>query len=154
MMRTNVRVHLGRHMRLTGASFRPMSWLPSSQGAVAQLVVASVSKTEGPRFESWLPRSPRRLARAGRGNDPPVGVAAYVLFFVAGIGFGYAASGRWKWLPIVFPLALAIGAAAQEGIDGTMVARLIVALLVTVGGLLLGALLDSRGGRGERARYA
>jgi hypothetical protein len=92
--------------------------------------------------------------RAGRGNERPVGIVAYVLFFVAGVGFGYAASGKWRWLPVVFPLALAIGAAAQEGVDGTMIARLIVALLVTAGGLLLGALLDARGERGERARYA
>jgi hypothetical protein len=88
------------------------------------------------------------------GNDPPVGIAAYVLFFLAGLGFGYAASGKWKWIPLIFPLALALGAALQQGIDGTMIIRLIVALLVTAGGVLLGALLDARGERGERARYA
>jgi hypothetical protein len=83
-----------------------------------------------------------------------VGVVAYVLFFIAGLGFGYAAVGKWKWLPVLFPLALALGAAIQQGVDGTWVVRLIVALLVTGGGVLLGALLDSRGQRGERARYA
>jgi hypothetical protein len=83
-----------------------------------------------------------------------VGVVAYVLFFIAGLGFGYAAVGKWKWLPVLFPLALALGAAVQQGVDGTWVVRLIVALLVTGGGVLLGALLDSRGQRGERARYA
>jgi hypothetical protein len=83
-----------------------------------------------------------------------VGVAAYVLFLVAGLGFGYAAPGRWKWLPVLFPLALAVGAVAREGIDGTLVLRLIVALLVTAGGILLGAMLEARAGRGERARYA
>jgi hypothetical protein len=83
-----------------------------------------------------------------------VGIAAYVLFFVAGLGFGYAASGKWKWLPLLIPLALALGAANQQGIDGTWVLRLIIALLVTAGGVLLGALLDSRGERGERPRYA
>jgi hypothetical protein len=88
------------------------------------------------------------------GNDPPVGVVGYFLFFVAGLGFGYAAVGKWKWLPIVFPLALALGAALQQGVDGTWVFRLIVALVVTGGGVLLGALIDSRGQRGERARYA
>lgn len=81
-------------------------------------------------------------------------IIPYVLFFIAGLGFGYAAPGVWKWIPILFPLALALGAAFQEGFDGTWVVRLIVALLVTVGGILLGALLDSRGERGERARYA
>jgi hypothetical protein len=83
-----------------------------------------------------------------------VGIAAYVLFFLAGLGFGFAAPGKWKWLPILFPLALAIGAVVQEGIDGALVLRLIIALIITAGGVLLGALLDARGERGERARYA
>jgi hypothetical protein len=83
-----------------------------------------------------------------------VSIAAYFLFFVAGLGFGYAAPGKWKWLPIAFPLALALGAALKEGIDGTWVFRLIVALIVTAAGVLLGALLDARGSRGEQARYA
>jgi hypothetical protein len=94
------------------------------------------------------------LAPFSAGKDPLVGIIAYVLFFIAGLGFGYAAVGKWKFLPIVFPLALALGAALQQGVDGTWVLRLIVALVVTVGGVLLGALLDSRGERGERARYA
>ena len=38
-------------------------------------------------------------------------VVAYVLFFLAGLGFGYAAMGGWKWLPLVFPLLLALFAA-------------------------------------------
>lgn len=83
-----------------------------------------------------------------------MGVVAYLLFFVAGVGFGYAAVGKWKWIPILFPLVLALGAAIQQGIDGTWVFRVIVALVVTVGGVLLGAMLDARGERGERARYA
>lgn len=81
-------------------------------------------------------------------------ITAYVLFFIAGLAFGYAASGKWKWFPLLLPLALALGAAVQQGIDGTWVIRLIVALVVTAGGVLLGALLDARGERGERARYA
>jgi hypothetical protein len=83
-----------------------------------------------------------------------VGVAAYLLFFIAGLGFGYAAVGKWKWLPILFPLLLALGAALQQGIDDTWVVRLIVALVVTAGGVVLGAMLDARGERGERASYA
>ena len=83
-----------------------------------------------------------------------MGIVAYLLFFVAGLGFGYAAVGKWKWLPILFPLVLALGAAIQQGVDGTWVFRVIVALVVTVCGVLLGALLDARGERGERARYA
>jgi hypothetical protein len=121
---------------------------------VAKWTKAPVSKTGDSRFESWLPRFHLAIAARRRGNEPPVGIAAYVLFFLAGVGFGYAAPGKWRWVPIVFPLALAVGAAAREGVDGTMAVRLIVALLVTAGGVFLGALLDARGERGERARYA
>ena len=83
-----------------------------------------------------------------------MGIAASVLFFLAGLGFGYAAPGKWKWIPIAFPLALALGAAFQQGIDGAWIVRLIIALLVTAGGVLLGAMIDARGERGEQARYA
>lgn len=78
-------------------------------------------------------------------------VVSYLIFFLAGLGFGFAAPGRWRWVPLVFPLALALGAAYQEGVDGTLLIRLAVALLVTVGGVLLGVLL---GRRGQRARFA
>jgi hypothetical protein len=81
-------------------------------------------------------------------------ITPYVLFFLAGLGFGFAAPGWWRWVPLVFPLALALGAALREGVDGTLVVRLIVALLVTGAGVVLGLLLDRRTGRAERARYA
>jgi hypothetical protein len=68
-------------------------------------------------------------------------VVAYVLFFLAGLGFGYAAIGVWKWLPLAFPLLLALAAAASEGVDGTMLIRLAVALLLTAGGVVLGMML-------------
>jgi hypothetical protein len=71
-------------------------------------------------------------------------IAAYVLFFLAGLGFGYAAGGVWRWLPLVFPLLLALVAALREGIDGQFVFRLVVALLVTAAGVVLGTLLDRR----------
>jgi hypothetical protein len=83
-----------------------------------------------------------------------VDIASYLIFFLAGLGFGFAAPGKSKWVPLAFPLALALAAAFQEGIDGTLVIRLIVALLVTAGGVQLGALLDSRGARGGQTRFA
>jgi hypothetical protein len=94
------------------------------------------------------------LTFARAGNDRCVGIAAYVLFFLAGLGFGYAAPGKWKWIPLLFPLALALGALLQEGASAALFVRLLVALLVTAGGVLLGALLDARGQRGEQPRYA
>jgi hypothetical protein len=33
------------------------------------------------------------------------GIIAYLLFFLAGLGFGYAAEGKWRWLPLLFPAA-------------------------------------------------
>lgn len=71
-------------------------------------------------------------------------MVAYVLFFIAGLAFGYAARGLSKWVPLIFPLGLAVIAAIDEGIDGTFVVRLLIALLLTVAGVLLGALLDRR----------
>ncbi len=81
-----------------------------------------------------------------------MGVIAYVLFFLAGLGFGFAAVGKWKWLPLVFPVALWIGAVLVNGIDSTAVIRLIVALVVTVAGILVGMVLDSREQRGTAAQ--
>jgi hypothetical protein len=83
-----------------------------------------------------------------------VDIVSYLIFFLAGLGFGFAAPGKSKWVPLAFPLALALAAAFEEGIDGTLVIRLIVALLVTAGGVLLGALIDSRGTRGEQTQFA
>jgi hypothetical protein len=77
-----------------------------------------------------------------------VDIVSYLTFFLAGLGFGFAAPGNWRWTPLVFPLALALGAAYEEGVDGTLLVRLVVALLVTAGGVLLGALFDRRGQAG------
>jgi hypothetical protein len=77
-------------------------------------------------------------------------VVAFLLFFIAGLGFGFAAAGVWKWLPLAFPLVLALVAALQEGVDGTWLLRLAMAVVVTVVGVVVGRLLD----RGEPRRVA
>ncbi len=68
-------------------------------------------------------------------------VVPYLIFFLAGLGFGYAAIGVWKWLPLVFPILLALIAAFSEGVDGTFLVRLVIALVVTAAGVLLGIAL-------------
>ncbi len=84
-----------------------------------------------------------------------MGITAYVLFFLAGLGFGYAAEGKWRWLPLLFPLALGLFALFTYGPDASVLIRLIVALLITAAGVLLGAIIDSRtSARGDHARYA
>jgi hypothetical protein len=77
-------------------------------------------------------------------------VVSYVLFFIAGLGFGYAALGAWRWLPLALPLLLALFTALQDGVDGVLLVRLLIALIVTVVGVIAGTLLG--GGDEPRER--
>src|SRR3954462_14175860 len=90
------------------------------------------------------------------GNQPGVGgIIAYLLFFLAGLGFGYAAEGRWRWLPLAFPLVLGLFAIFKYGPDASVLIRLIVALVVTALGVLVGAAIDARGERAaQNPNYA
>jgi hypothetical protein len=82
-------------------------------------------------------------------------VISYLLFFLAGVGFGYAAPPKWKWLPLLFPLALGVGAIFIHGLDGSILLRLVIALIITVLGILLGTMIDARAERqADHARYA
>ena len=81
-------------------------------------------------------------------------VLAYIMFFLAGLGFGYAAAGKWKLAPLAFPIALAIGAFVNDGIQGEIVVRFVIALAITLGGIFLGWMLDERASRREAARTA
>ena len=84
-----------------------------------------------------------------------MGITAYLLFFLAGLGFGYAAEGKWRWLPLLFPLALGLFAIFTYGPDASVLIRLVVALLITAAGVLLGAVIDSRqSAGGDHPRYA
>jgi hypothetical protein len=83
-----------------------------------------------------------------------VAFVGYLLFFLAGLGFGFAAPGRTKLIPFIFPVLLAIGAAITNGIDVTLILRLIVALVLTGLGIVLGMLMDDRSRRREAARAA
>jgi uncharacterized membrane protein len=83
------------------------------------------------------------------------GLIAYLLFFLAGLGFGYAAPPKWRWLPLLFPLALGLWAIFKYGPDASVLIRLVLALIVTVLGILAGSVIDARpGARDEHPRYA
>jgi hypothetical protein len=83
------------------------------------------------------------------------GIIAYILFFIAGLGFGYAAEGKWRWLPLAFPGVLGLFALLKYGPDASVIIRLIVALVVTAVGVLVGVAIDSRGERAaENPHYA
>jgi hypothetical protein len=82
-------------------------------------------------------------------------ITAYVLFFLAGLGFGYAADGKWRWLPLLFPLVLGLFALLKYGPDASVILRLVLALILTAGGVLVGTMIDARGRKaGENPRYA
>ena len=84
-----------------------------------------------------------------------MGITSYVLFFLAGIGFGYAAPTRWKWLPILFPIALALMAVFIHGFGGAVVIRLIIALIVTALGVFVGMMIEARSdASADHPRYA
>ena len=83
------------------------------------------------------------------------GITAYVLFFLAGLGFGYAAPMKWRWLPLLFPLVLGAFALFKYGPDVSVIVRLVVALGITVVGIFVGAAIDARGSaQDEHPRYA
>ncbi len=74
-------------------------------------------------------------------------IIGYLLFFLAGLGFGYAAPGRVKLVPFIFPVLLFLGALARDGFQGEIFLRLLIALIVTGLGIALGNMIDQRSGR-------
>jgi membrane protein DedA with SNARE-associated domain len=72
---------------------------------------------------------------------------AYVLFFLAGVGFGYAVLGAAAWVPLLFPIALALVAMLRDGISGDIVLKLVIALVLTVFGVVAGRVLAAREAR-------
>ncbi len=75
----------------------------------------------------------------------------FLLFFLAGLGFGYAAPAKLKPLPLIFPIILAIVAFLSDGIQGEIVVRLLIALAVTAIGIVLGGMIDAATGRDKAA---
>ena len=71
-------------------------------------------------------------------------VLGYVLFFLAGVGFGYAAPGNAKYVPFLFPIVLALGAMARDGVQGVILLRLLLALVITGIAIVIGRVLEDR----------
>jgi hypothetical protein len=65
-------------------------------------------------------------------------VISLTLFFLAGLAFGYALGPPLMWIPLAFPLIMALAALIVNGPSVSILLRLIVALAVTVLGVLLG----------------
>ena len=77
-------------------------------------------------------------------------ITGFILFFLAGLGFGFAAQSGWKWLALGIPVLLALLAVMNDGFDATILLKLLAALVVTAGGVLLGIMLQERQRRPER----
>lgn len=71
-------------------------------------------------------------------------IVSYVLFFLAGVAFGYAVASNGAFLVLLIPVLLALGAGLYEGFAGVILVRLVVALAVTLLGILLGRLWQAR----------
>jgi hypothetical protein len=78
-------------------------------------------------------------------------VVPYILFFLAGLGWGYALPGIWKWTALLFPLVLALFAFSSDGVSGEAVIELLVALGLAAAGVVIGMILESREERAQPA---
>jgi hypothetical protein len=77
---------------------------------------------------------------------------AFIMFLLAGLGFGYALEGNLAWIALTFPVALALGAATRDGVTGEVVLRLVLAVAITAAGILAGRWLRVRGERASGGR--
>lgn len=68
----------------------------------------------------------------------------YILFFLAGLGFGYALYGIWRWAAILFPVLLALLAFSSDGVSSEAVLELLLAVGVTAAGTVIGTVLATR----------
>jgi hypothetical protein len=71
-------------------------------------------------------------------------VIPFILFFLAGLVFGYAAPGGVAWIALAIPLVLALGALVGDGLEGEILLKTLIALVVTAVGVILGQLLERR----------
>ena len=65
-------------------------------------------------------------------------VISLTLFFLAGLAFGYALGPPTMWIPLAFPLVMALAAVIKDGPSLSILLRLIIALAVTLLGIFLG----------------
>ncbi len=71
-------------------------------------------------------------------------MAGFVVFFLAGFVFGYAAPGLSAYLPVLLPLLIGLYTGATQGFDVHVIVFTIVGIGVTVIAIFLGRALDYR----------
>ena len=78
-------------------------------------------------------------------------MAGFVVFFIAGFVFGYAAPGPSAFLPLLLPFLIGAYTGLTQGLDGHVVLFTILGIVVTLIAIVLGRALVYRleGGGGE-----
>jgi hypothetical protein len=70
-------------------------------------------------------------------------VIGFVLFFLAGLVFGYAAPKAWAIVPILLPIAIGVYTGLTDVFDTELIVLMAVAVGVTILGIVLGRILQA-----------
>lgn len=76
-------------------------------------------------------------------------VLGFIVFFLAGFVFGYAAPGPWGLFPVVIPFVMGVYTGLTNGFDGHVILFTIIGMVVSLVGSLLGRALQYRLERDE-----
>jgi hypothetical protein len=68
-------------------------------------------------------------------------VIGFILFFVTGVAFGFAAPGAFSFLALAIPTFFAVMDALANGVDGHLLITFVIAIVLTVVGIVVGRLL-------------
>ena len=68
-------------------------------------------------------------------------VIGFILFFLTGVAFGFAAPGAFAFIALAIPVFFAVMDALANGIDGHLVITFVLAIVLTVVGVVIGRLL-------------
>jgi len=78
-------------------------------------------------------------------------VIGFLLFFLTGFIFGYAAPKAWAFIPLLLPILVGIYTGLMDVFDTALVVKILVGVGVTLLGIVLGrALVYSLEGRQSR----
>jgi hypothetical protein len=100
---------------------------------------------DGRGESSGVPRTARRPLQKVISQQ----VAGFIVFFLAGLAFGYAAPGAWGLFPVVIPFFMGLYTGLSDGFDGHVILFMIIGIIVSLVGSLIGRVLQYRFERDE-----
>jgi len=71
-------------------------------------------------------------------------VLGFIIFFLAGFVFGYAAPGPWGLAPVLIPFIMGLYTGLNQGFDGHVILFMIIGIIVSAVGSLPGRALGYR----------